>query len=67
LAQATILVGLSRRTSPDLSLGMIEMALRSGGALCCFGTCVVALVMVAEGTADATKHTFSPGTAWPGC
>jgi myo-inositol-1(or 4)-monophosphatase len=53
LAQATILVGLSRRTSPDLSLGMIEMALRGGSALRCMGTCVVALAMVAEGTADA--------------
>ena len=53
LAQATILIGLSRRTSPDLSLGMIEAALRSGSALRCLGTCVVALAMVAEGTADA--------------
>jgi len=53
LAQATILVGLSRRTSPDLSLGMIEMALRGGSALRCMGTCVVALAMVAEGTAEA--------------
>ena len=53
LAQATILVGLSRCTSPDLSLGMIETALRGGGALRCMGTCVVALAMVAEGTAAA--------------
>jgi myo-inositol-1(or 4)-monophosphatase len=52
LAQATILIGLSRRTSPDLSLEMIETVLRSGSALRCFGTCVVALAMVAEGTAD---------------
>jgi myo-inositol-1(or 4)-monophosphatase len=52
-ALATILVGLSRRTSPDLSLGMIETALRGGSALRCMGTCVVALAMVAEGTADA--------------
>jgi myo-inositol-1(or 4)-monophosphatase len=53
LARATILVGLSRRISPDLSLDMIETALRGGSALRCFGTCVVALTMVAEGTADA--------------
>src|SRR5215470_6314618 len=52
-AQATILVGLSRRISPDLSLGMIETALHGGSALRCMGTCVVALAMVAEGTADA--------------
>jgi myo-inositol-1(or 4)-monophosphatase len=52
LAQATIAVGLSRRTSPDSSLPLIETALRSGGALRCLGTCVVALAMVAEGTAD---------------
>jgi myo-inositol-1(or 4)-monophosphatase len=52
LAQATITVGISRRTSPDLSLPMIETALRSGGALRCLGSCVVALAMVAEGTAD---------------
>jgi myo-inositol-1(or 4)-monophosphatase len=53
LAQATILVGLSGRTSPDLSLGMIETALRGGSALRCIGCCVVGLAMVAEGTADA--------------
>jgi myo-inositol-1(or 4)-monophosphatase len=53
LAQATILVGLSRRTVPDLSLEMIETALRGGSALRCFGACVVGLAMVAEGTADA--------------
>jgi myo-inositol-1(or 4)-monophosphatase len=53
LAQATILVGLSRRTSPDLSLGMIETVLRSGSAMRCMGTCVVAVAMVAEGAADA--------------
>jgi len=52
LAQATITVGISRRTSPDLSLPMIETVLRSGTALRCMGTCVVALAMVAEGTAD---------------
>ena len=52
LAQATMLIGLSRRTSPDLSLGMIETALRGGSGLRCFGTCVVALAMVAEGSAD---------------
>ena len=52
LAQATITVGISRRTSPDLSLPMIETALRSGGALRCMGSCVVALTMVAEGTVD---------------
>jgi fructose-1,6-bisphosphatase/inositol monophosphatase family enzyme len=32
---------------------MIETALRGGSALRCMGTCVVALAMVAEGTADA--------------
>ena len=32
---------------------MIEMALRNGSALRCMGTCVVALAMVAEGSADA--------------
>jgi myo-inositol-1(or 4)-monophosphatase len=53
LAQATILVGLSRRTSPDPALDMIDTALRGGSALRCMGTCVVALAMVAEGTADA--------------
>ncbi len=53
LAQATIAVGISRRTSPDLSLPVIEMALRNGSALRCMGTCVVALAMVAEGSADA--------------
>ena len=53
LAEATVLLGLSRRTSPDLSLGMIETVLRSGSAMRCMGTCVVALAMVAEGTADA--------------
>src|SRR6266481_6659384 len=53
LAQATILVGLSRRTSPDLSLDMMAMALRGAGALRCMGTGVLALAMVAEGTADA--------------
>ena len=53
LAQATILVGLSGRISPDLSLGMIETVLRGGSALRCIGCCVVALAMVAEGTADA--------------
>ena len=31
---------------------MIETVLRSGTALRCMGTCVVALAMVAEGTAD---------------
>ena len=31
---------------------MIETALRSGAALRCMGSCVVALTMVAEGTAD---------------
>ena len=40
LAQATITVGISRRTSPDLSLPMIETVLRSGTALRCMGTCV---------------------------
>jgi myo-inositol-1(or 4)-monophosphatase len=53
LADATSLVGLSHRISPDLSLGMIETVLRRGSALRCIGTCVVALAMVAEGTADA--------------
>jgi myo-inositol-1(or 4)-monophosphatase len=53
LAQATILVGLSGRISPDLSLGMIETVLRGGSALRCIGCCVVALAMVAEGTAEA--------------
>jgi myo-inositol-1(or 4)-monophosphatase len=53
LALATIAVGISRRTSPDLSLPVIETALRSGSALRCMGTCVVALAMVAEGSADA--------------
>jgi myo-inositol-1(or 4)-monophosphatase len=53
LAQATILVGLSRRTAPDPALEMIETALRGGSALRCMGTCVVALAMVAEGTAEA--------------
>jgi myo-inositol-1(or 4)-monophosphatase len=52
LAQATILVGLSRRTSPDPALEMIETVLRGGSGLRCLGTCVVALAMVAEGTAD---------------
>ena len=52
LAQATILVGLSRRTSPDPALEMIETVLRGGSGLRCMGTCVVALAMVAEGTAD---------------
>jgi myo-inositol-1(or 4)-monophosphatase len=52
LAEATVLVGLSRRTSPDPALDTIETALRGGSALRCLGTCVVALVMVAEGTAD---------------
>jgi myo-inositol-1(or 4)-monophosphatase len=52
LAQATILVGLSRRTSPDPALDMMETALRGGSALRCMGTCVVALAMVAEGTAE---------------
>src|SRR5215471_4683072 len=42
LAQATIAVGISRRTSPDLSLPVIEIALRNGGALRCMGACVVA-------------------------
>ena len=51
LAQATITVGISRRTSPDLSLPMIETALRGGSALRSLGSCVVALAMVAEGTA----------------
>jgi hypothetical protein len=40
LAQATIAVGISRRTSPDLSLPVIEIALRNGSALRCMGTCV---------------------------
>jgi myo-inositol-1(or 4)-monophosphatase len=53
LSQATITVGLSRRTSPDLSLPMFETALQSGCALRCLGSCVVALAMVAEGSADA--------------
>src|ERR1700730_13320917 len=53
LAQATIAVGISRRTSPDVSLPVIEMALRNGSALRCMGSCVVALAMVAEGSADA--------------
>jgi myo-inositol-1(or 4)-monophosphatase len=53
LEQATILVGLSRRISPELSLPMIETVLRSGSAMRCMGTCVVALAMVAEGTAEA--------------
>jgi len=53
LAEAPVLVGLSRRTSPDLSVGMIETALGGGSALRCLGTCVVGLAMVAEGTADA--------------
>ena len=53
LAQATIAVGISRRTSPDLSLPVIEMALRNGSALRCIGTCVIALAMVAEGSVDA--------------
>jgi myo-inositol-1(or 4)-monophosphatase len=53
LAQATIAVGISRRTSPDLSLPVIEIALRNGSALRCMGTCVVALAMVAEGSVDA--------------
>jgi myo-inositol-1(or 4)-monophosphatase len=53
LAEATILVGLSRRTSADLSLGMIETTLRNGSAMRCMGTCIAALAMVAEGTADA--------------
>jgi len=52
LAQATIVVGISRRKSPDLSLPMIEMALHNGSALRCMGSCVVGLAMVAEGTAD---------------
>jgi myo-inositol-1(or 4)-monophosphatase len=52
LSQATIAVGLSRRMSPDLSLPMIETVLRNGGALRCMGSCVVALAIVAEGTAD---------------
>ena len=51
--QATIAVGISRRTSPDLSLSVIEIALRNGSALRCMGTCVVALAMVAEGSIDA--------------
>ena len=53
LAKATIAVGISQRTSPDLSLPVIEMALRCGSALRCMGTCVVALAMVAEGSVDA--------------
>jgi myo-inositol-1(or 4)-monophosphatase len=53
LAHATIAVGISRRTSPDLSLPVVEMALRNGSALRCMGTCVVGLAMVAEGSADA--------------
>ena len=53
LAKATIAVGISRRTSPDLSLPVIEIALRNGSALRCMGTCVVALAMVAEGSVDA--------------
>jgi myo-inositol-1(or 4)-monophosphatase len=53
LAQATIAVGISRRTSPDLSLSVVEMALCNGSALRCMGTCVVALAMVAEGSVDA--------------
>ena len=53
LAQATIAVGISRRTSPDLSLPVIEMALRNGSALRCMGACVIALAMVAEGSVDA--------------
>jgi myo-inositol-1(or 4)-monophosphatase len=53
LAQATIAVGISRRTSPDSSLPVIEMAMRCGSALRCMGTCVVALAMVAEGSVDA--------------
>jgi len=52
LAQAAIAVGISRRMSPDLSLPMIETALRNGSALRCMGSCVVGLAMVAEGTAD---------------
>jgi myo-inositol-1(or 4)-monophosphatase len=53
LGEATVLVGHSRRISPDPSLGMIETALRGGSSVRCMGTCVVALAMVAEGTADA--------------
>ena len=53
LAQATIAVGISRCTSPDLSLPVIELALRNGSALACMGTCVAALAMVAEGSVDA--------------
>ena len=52
LSQAMIAAGISRRTSPDLSLPMIETVVRNGGALRCMGSCVVALAMVAEGTAD---------------
>ena len=68
LAQATIAVGISRRTSPDLSLPVIEIALRNGGALRYMGTCVVALAMVAEDRLTLiTKCTSNHGIAWQAC
>ena len=65
-AQATIAVGISRRTSPDLSLPVVEMALRTGSALRCMGSCVVALAMVAQGSVDAYYEAHvQPWDAWP--
>jgi hypothetical protein len=68
LAQATIAVGISRRTSPDLSLPVIEIALRNGSALRCMGTCVVAWRWWPKGRlTPITKCTSNHGIAWQAC